>query len=245
MIVRLSGASQLLITQPDHAALAAHIMRGWRADGFLGAPARSVILHAIQEHDNGWREVDARPIVDAVSSRILDFVSAPADVRRAIWPRGVERLAATPYAAALVAQHAVHVYRRNRSDPEWTSFFARMESARDRHLRAAGLLTLDELLGDYFFLRVGDLASLTFCNGWTDTQTDDAGPGYAIRLDGTRLTIAPDPFGGLEVPLEITARELPNRPFRSASEAHQAFSAAPRVMMKGVACGRTEVVADP
>ena len=49
-----------------------------------------------------------------------------------------------------------------------------------------------------------------FCNGWTASQLDDSGSGYTIRLEGTRLTIAPDPFEGREVPLEITARELPN-----------------------------------
>jgi len=98
------------------------------------------------------------------------------------------------------------------------------------------------LLRDYFFVRAGDLASLTFCNGWTDVQTDDAG--YAIRLDGTRLTITPDPFEGREVALEVTARELPNRPFRSASEAERAFTAAREVVVKGVASGdRTKACA--
>jgi len=53
MIVRFDGSAQLLITQPDHAALAARIMRGWRANGFPDAPRHSVILHAIEEHDNG------------------------------------------------------------------------------------------------------------------------------------------------------------------------------------------------
>lgn len=240
MIVRSDGSSQLLITQPDHAALAACIMRGWRANGLPDAPRQSVILYAVEEHDNGWREVDAAPVVDGVTGRILDFVSAPARIRRMVWPRGVERLAATPYAAALVAQHAVHVYRRHRSDPGWTPFFAEMEAVRNRHLdianqRQPAPLTLDDLLRDYFFVRAGDLASLTFCNGWTGIQTDDAG--YAIRLEGTRLAITPDPFEGREVALEIAARELPNRPFRSASEAEHAFSEAPHVVVKGVASG--------
>lgn len=235
MIVRAHGSSQLLITQPDHAALAARIMREWRAGGFHVATRYSVILQAIEEHDNGWREVDAVPILDDVTGRILDFVYAPDQIRRAVWPRGVERLAATPYAAALVAQHAVHIYRRYRGDPGWASFFSEMEARRDRHLRAAAPLTLDDLLRDYFFVRAGDLASLTFCNAWSEVQSDDAG--YAIRLEGTRLIITPDPFEGREVPLVITARELPNRPYRSASEAELVFSAAREVVVKGVASG--------
>jgi hypothetical protein len=66
---------------------------------------------------------------------------------------------------------------------------------------------------------------------------DDSGSGYAIRLDGTRLTITPDPFEGREVPLEVVARELPNRTFRSEAEAQDAFSRARTVLVKGVASG--------
>src|SRR5687767_13560839 len=129
MIIRPANGSQLLITQPDHAALAADIMRHWQADGLPDSPRRALILFAICEHDNGWAEVDAAPIVDASSGRILDFVNAPDVVRRDVWPRGVERLAAMPYAAALLAQHALHIYRRYHAASEWAPFFLEMQAA--------------------------------------------------------------------------------------------------------------------
>jgi hypothetical protein len=235
MIVRPNGSSRLLITQSDHAALAARIMRSWRADGFPQSARQTSILQAIEQHDNGWREVDASPLLDSATGSVLDFITAPDEIRRSVWPRGVERLAATPYAAALVAQHALHIYRRYRPDSGWTPFFREMESARDRHLREIG--TLDDLLQDYFFVRVGDLASLTFCNGWTEVQTDDSGSGYGIRLDGSRLAITPDPFEGEEVLIEVTAREIPDRRFLSAAEASEMFRAAPEVVLTGVATG--------
>lgn len=236
MIIRPGGTSQFLITQPDHAALAAHIMRQWADEGLRESSRRALILLAIEEHDNGWREVDATPIVDVETGRILDFVNAPADIRRGVWPRGVERLSGTPYAAALVAQHAVHIYRRFRADPDWTPFFGMMEAARDQHLRAVGTLTFDELLGDYSFLRLGDLASLTFCNGWTEVQEDDFG--FAMRLDGACLVISPDPFAGRNVSIEVSARELPDRSFQSASDAEEAWAKAPTVTFTGTVSGR-------
>jgi hypothetical protein len=236
MIVRRRAASQLLITQPDHAALAARIMRQWRADGLPDDPARTSILLAVAEHDNGWREVDSAPIVDDRESRILDFVNTPDPIKMEVWPRGVERLAATPHAAALVAQHALHIYRRHRGAAPWTGFFSAIETARDRCLHEAGL-TLERIQREYFFVRIGDLASLAFCNGWTDVQHDDSGSGYAIRLVGTRLTVTPDPFEGCEVPVEISARELPNRPFRSAAEAEEAFVTARTVLVEGFVSG--------
>ena len=59
MIIRRKGTTPLLITQPDHAQLAATIMERWQEDGFPDSPRRAAILLAIREHDNGWREVDA------------------------------------------------------------------------------------------------------------------------------------------------------------------------------------------
>jgi hypothetical protein len=80
-------------------------MRQWRADGFPELPRRSSILAAIEGHDNGWQEVDAAPLVDAESGRILDFVTALDSVRRGVWPRAIERMARTPHAA--FASHRV------------------------------------------------------------------------------------------------------------------------------------------
>lgn len=209
MIVRPSGSRQLLITQPDHAALAGRIMQEWRAGGLPASPRRAEILLAIAEHDNGWQEVDASPIVDPATGRVLDFVNAPDAIRRGVWPRGIGRLAHTPYAAALVAEHAAHVYRRYRGTPEWDPFFAEMEATRDRHLQSVAGATLDDLRRDYFYLRIGDLVSLTFCNAWSDPQADDSG--CTVRFDGTRLLVAPDPFEGRRIPIEVAARTLHDR----------------------------------
>jgi len=218
-------------------------MRQWRADGLLQSPRLPSILLAVEEHDNGWREVDTAPLVDASTGRVLDFIGAPDETRRAVWPRGADRLAATPYAAAIVAQHALHIYRRYRDNPGWAPFFAEMETRRDRQLERLSsekhAATLEDLLREYFFLRIGDLISLVFCNGWTGEQLDDSGSGYAIHLDGPRLAITPDPFEGREVPLEVTARELPNRTFQSAAEASDAWSNAPQVLVQGVASGHS------
>jgi hypothetical protein len=209
-------------------------MRGWRDGGFTDNPRRDAILLAIAEHDNGWREVDVAPIVDEATGRIHDFVSAPDPIKRAIWPRGVQRLADTPYAAALVAQHAVHVYRHKRDDSEWNSFFSEMEALRDRHLGVARL-GMNALLADYVFVRIGDLASLTFCNGWAEQKVDDVS--YAIRYDGTRLTISPDPFEGRQAPIEVSARELPSQPFRSSPDARAALEKAREVRVPGIVLG--------
>lgn len=241
MIIQVKGPSALLITQPDHAALAGRIMRGWKHRDFERHPRRASVLLAITEHDNGWREVDTAPVLDD-AGRMLDFVNVPAETRRAIWPRGVARLSADPWAAALVAEHAVHVYRHYRGDHEWAQFFIDLEALRDSLFRLKADtttgLTLDDLLADYFFVRMGDLLSLTFCNAWTEAPDE---LGYDIRCEGDLLTVAPDPFEGAELPMQVAARQLPNGEFGSPADAARAFNSAPTLPYLGKVRGTPRI----
>ena len=192
-------------------------------------PRRAAILHAIGEHDNGWAEDDATPTVDPENGHVVDFVSAPLSVRHGVWPRAIARLADDPWAAALVAQHAITVYDRFRVNAEWTSFFAEMEVARDTMLNASGL-PLDDLAADYPFVRLGDLISLTFCAGWTEEQRFGD---WAVRADGTRIVVIPDAFGGVVIPIEIRALEIRGGPFRSDADLRDALAEARLATLRG------------
>lgn len=230
MIVRQAGTGLLLITQPDHAQLAGRIMRHCVA--LADHPRQGAILRAIAEHDNGWAEEDAAPLADPRSGGVVDFVAAPLAVRHRVWPRAVERLSGDPWAAALVAQHAITVYDRFRPDPAWAAFFAEMEALRDRMTRTVACAT--DLLADYAFVRLGDLVSLTFCTGWTDAQRY---ADWTVRLSGDRVRVDPDPFGGAVIPIEIAARELPARPFRTDAELRDALARASTTVLRGAASG--------
>ena len=130
MIVRPVHDRLQLITQPDHAHLARTIMV--HCVQLAARPRRDSILHAIGEHDNGWAEEDAVPTVNHNTGSVADFVSVPLSVRHRVWPRGVARLADDPWAAALVAQHALTVYDRFRSDAGWTPFFDELAGVKKR-----------------------------------------------------------------------------------------------------------------
>jgi hypothetical protein len=237
MIIRRSPLTEQLITQPDHAALAARIMGRWQAGGLQESPRRASILHAIEQHDNGWTEIDERLVVDAASGQLLDFVEVPDAIKRLTSSRGIERLAEDPYAAALVAQHRLHVYRRFASNPEWDPFFAEVTAARDAFLRAAGPAALEQLLEDYTFVRAGDLASLAFCNIWKSVDQEECG--YAMHLDGSTLSVIPDPFAGEIVAMRITAREIGRQFLRSAEEARKALASARVLTISGDVRGAT------
>jgi Protein of unknown function (DUF3891) len=234
MIIRRLGTTDLLITQPDHAALAARILREWDTAHFPDSPRKASILRAIEEHDSGWLGVDETLVVDETSGRLLDFLELPDETKRETSALGVERLAADPYAAALVAQHRLHVYRRYAEHPDWRGLFDALRESRDSYLHAAAQ-PLPVLLQDYTFVRAGDLASLAFCNQWKETDGD--GCGYAMRLEGTSLFLNPDPFHGRTVEIAIDAREIAHQPFASAAEARDAVEATAVVKLKGHVSG--------
>jgi hypothetical protein len=229
------GSSFALITQPQHAALSARIVAAWDPAHLPDTPRRASILQAIEHHDSGWAEVDEQLLIDATSGQLLDFMQVSDEVKRTTSTRGIDTLTADPYAAALVAQHRLHVYRRYASDPDWSTFFADVERARDRHLAAAGE-ALAVLLRDYAFVRAGDLASLAFCNGWTHTDAD--GCGYEFDLRDRVLVITPDPFGGREMPISVEARMIDRVAFDAIADARRSVAAAPVVPMEGVVVGR-------
>ena len=231
MIVREASDGIDLITQPDHARLARAIMEQctWLAD----RPRRAAILHAIGEHDAGWADADAAPTVDTDTGEVADFVRAPLQVRQGAWPRAVARLSGDPYAAALIAQHALTVYDRYRGDADWQRFFAGMEAARDARRSMAGA-GHEELAADYAFVRLGDLISLVFCTGWSDAQRYDA---WTVTRVGSRVVVTPDPFAGRTIPIAVGARRLTWRRVPSDAALREALARARVTVLNGEVAG--------
>ena len=206
-------------------------MRAWSPSHFPESPRKVSILNAVEQHDCGWAVADESLVVDETRGQLLDFTEVSDAVKRDTSSLGLGPLTSDPYAAALCAQHRLHVYRRYADNPGWRAFFEEMTSARDSYFHAAGGNSLDELLRDYWFVRAGDLASLAFCNNWVDTPDD--GCGYSFQMAGTSLTIVPDPLEGRTVEIAIEARVIDDQRFASSADARRAVALAPVVMLKG------------
>src|SRR5215510_2013991 len=231
MIVRRDFNRLLLVTQPDHADLARRVIE--RCVPLATHPRRDVILHAVQEHDNGWFEEDASPSVDTATGEVVDFINAPDDVRQRVWTRGIARLVDAPWAAALVAQHAIVIYDRHHGDASWAPFFRAIRGMRDDMCVASGY-SFDELESDYRFVRLADLISLGFCMGLSGEQRWGRS---SIRLSDTRVFVNPDIFDGSEIPMEIVARAIANQPYRSDDELRSALSHAAPITLHGTVTG--------
>jgi uncharacterized protein (DUF433 family) len=227
MIVRPATAGCVLITQPEHAQLARRIME--HCVLLVENPRREAILRAVGDHDNGWAQTDAEPAVNA-DGGVVDFITAPLEVRQGVWPKTIAGLAAEPYAAALVANHAMFAYDRYREDPAWAAFFAGMDASRLEMLQASGA-TMEELVADYAFLRLGDLISLAFCTGSTTAQSFRD---WTVRLSGPRVIVTPGIFGGAPVTFEVTARAV-RPPFNSNVELREELARSATAILQGEA----------
>lgn len=228
MIVRPTESGCVLITQPDHAQLARRIME--HCVSLVENPRRGAILRAIGDHDSGWAGTDAAPSVDRATGDVVDFLRAPLSVRQGAWPRTIAGLADEPYAAALVANHAMFAYDRFREDPDWAHFFAAMTASRSEMLQASGF-SMELLLEDYAFLRLGDLISLAFCTGSTTAQVFRD---WTVRLVGPRVVVTPGIFGGAPVTFEVAARAV-RPPFTSDAALHDALTRSATAHIEGEA----------
>jgi hypothetical protein len=240
MIVRDEGTTLLLITQPDHAQLAEHIVAALRSEAPLRGASRASILLAMREHDNGWIEVDAEPTIEPATGRPCDFVAGPLHIKHELWPRGVVRVGRLdPRAGALVAEHALTVYGYRQAEPVWAPFFDEITALRDALLDRIGAATgaaRAAFDAEYRSVRLGDSFSLQFCHGWTEPHTT---LGYEATMEGNTLVVTPDPFGGAVVSLRVIGRRIPARPYRDDSALRAALAAATPEVLTGDARGRS------
>lgn len=241
MIVRQEPDRLVLITQQDHAALAAAFLEQWRADGVPDHPLHARIIEATSVHDIGWAGEDAHPRVSPATGLPYDFITMPDEVRLAVWPRAVDALRDRPFEAALVAQHALTVYRRYEAEPNYQAFFRQMERERDQLFEICQdtmpQATLASFMQAYGWLSIADLLSLIVCHGWVETFDADH---YRARLQDDVLVLTPDPFDGHRVPFRIAGRCLERRRYTSDDDLRDAYALAPTVWLSGTLTGRTD-----
>ncbi|MCB1008426.1 MAG: DUF3891 family protein [Acidobacteria bacterium] len=225
MIVVADPESILVVTQADHARLAAEMVRLFVDPEVALHPRRRELLDAIACHDDGWWEADAAPTLDPATGGPQDFRALSPAAREEIWTRGVERHAArSPYVAAMVAGHLVRLHESRRTAE--TAELGERLAARREELIEEGGLDRDALARDDRWLRVGDDLSLAAASGEPGFL---ASTGYRARLtraDGAvELALDPFPLAG-STRLELPARTIARRRHRDGVELGLALATA-------------------
>ncbi|HVS63148.1 MAG TPA: DUF3891 family protein [Thermoanaerobaculia bacterium] len=229
MIVVDDGSRLRLITQCDHAHLAAEILSLLPA--LVDEPLRDVLLRATRRHDDGWQGIDAAPPVDD-QGRPYDFIRLPWELRTEIWDRGTSLAGIQPETALLIAEHAVELHRESSSKEDLAKSLLELLETRRAELRERLGASAEGVSALYPWLKTADLLSLIVVNRWTgrtfeldlpDRRAHE--PGRA-RLEEKTLRLQPFPLAGATT-LHYPERTIENRSYRDTVDLGTTLARAP------------------
>jgi hypothetical protein len=213
MIVARDGGRLRLVTQPDHAHLAAEILGLFRLPELATHPRRDRLLRAVRGHDDGWREADAAPRIDPATGRPFSFRDLPAGPRAEIYARGARRHEDDPYVQSLVIRHLRSLLRGREASPEWADLCADLADLGVAADEAAGL-PATILDADFRWLTVADALSLALCERWREPF---AVGGWKGLVDGVTLLLRPFTLAG-STRVTVACRQLSDRSFDGAAD---------------------------
>ncbi|MBZ0113586.1 MAG: DUF3891 family protein [Thermoanaerobaculia bacterium] len=201
-----------VVTQPDHARLAADILGLWRDPLLLENPRRSVILRATAEHDNGWQETDSAPRVDPANGQPFAFDRLPWDVKSETWLRGCNRhRLSDPHLALLITRHSLALLEFHSGEG---SYLRDLLENRIEELCEDSSYPRDDLELDYRWLGLADRISLRLCQG--AAGVDRVGD-WTLAGHGTETTVEPFPLAGA-TRFRVASRSIPRRRYDSDTD---------------------------
>jgi hypothetical protein len=262
VIVReLPDGRLLCANQTSHAHMAAEFIRHWGGDGkgdFAPLPLFDLTLLATAQHDNGWHEWEAAPLLRA-DGFPMDFLHwGNALGKLDLWRRGIARAwAQHPCASVLVGQHARLLYvefPNDRLPPDvqaaTDAFNAEQDAAVDvaRTLFAGDAemtrwLAPASVEAHARLLQFGDFASLQVAMPWAQRRVlrrcplDDRGGFTEIAMEHTwghgagEITFDPWPYSVDAFTVAIHGRVLTQRTFATEAEYNAALATAPMLRL--------------
>lgn len=233
MIVRESVDSWLLISQVDHAAVAAEIAAVWRPPASLTGQLRE-FAYAVAHHDDGWIDWGLAPTIDD-EGRPRDFMDMKMPVATQIWRDSIDICAAeSPWCGLWVSRHFCYLaglaveHRESSPDQTAAQQFLIEQAGRQRKWRdAIGQAATDDgqspaevagLQGLQFF----DRLSLWLCCAERTKPLEVEDPvGGATRwepVDAQTIRVHADAFNAPELTLSAPTIAVPAREYSSDAE---------------------------
>lgn len=215
LVKKVDDATLRVVTQGDHAKLAADLLSLWRVPELVQHPRRSALLTATRHHDDGWQGLDAAPRVGA-SGEPLDFVSLPLELRVEAWKRSAQpssgAVADDPWARLLVLRHSFELTTHNPS-PVASALGEALEEEMTERLEPR-FEEREVLESDYRWLQLADQLSLLLCIG-------EPGPCSVDRWHGLwrdqELYLEPFPLAGA-TRFSVASRRIANRHYPDATD---------------------------
>jgi hypothetical protein len=237
MIVQVRDDGLTLLRQHDHGIASGVFALAWVGFGREERLPFDLVL-ASALHDFAWSGADERPRLRPSGGLPEDFETYPTDEKYSFYETGLDGVEIiAPYSALLGSLHyAAFAAERGRDD-----FLARETARRARIRTDLGLGPSHDATIETHraFVRLFDNLSLFVClrapgvrnqPDWLAPERVGSAPdGTAFTLEWTdpaRLRFDPFPFAA-PFAVQIPARRLPAGPFRSDTDLHATWDAAP------------------
>ncbi|AJY73345.1 DUF3891 family protein [Paenibacillus beijingensis] len=162
MIVRQREDEFVLIQQHHHALLSGELA-GAMSHGILPEGRyRCETVHAIAQHDCGWKELDAMPIWNDAAGGPFTFVDYPILPKIAYYKKGLDEVEAVSPYAGLLCSLFYSAFFKDMTEPECVRFRQR-EEQRQLRLRANLNVPLEYAERGFQLLQLCDSLSLYVC----------------------------------------------------------------------------------
>ncbi len=251
MLHRADEEGLIAISQPAHAWVSGQIARHWGNHAFPSVPEE--VCLAAEQHDIGFLEWERNPALNPETGLPYNFLEMPKRMHLEIWTKGIQQmLRFGRYPAVLVSMHYAWLAKRGQQecppeDQALVSEFVETQEALQTTLQTS-------LSNDFYYAPVStpeilernrrlvsswDWISLLLCNRFEKEATVEGFPirsGVAAlklvpeRADGSRVSVAPWPFGREKVTLVCDGRRLLKR-YRDEAHLREAMRAAAPVTL--------------
>ncbi|HVW03211.1 MAG TPA: DUF3891 family protein [Planctomycetaceae bacterium] len=248
MIRRPAGSDWLLISQVEHARIAAGAAEHWPDlidDVSLTAPLK----HAIRNHDNGWNDWERAPRIDPETGWVRNFTEMPAVDACAIWSHSIADCAShSPWGGIWVSRHFCWLAERGRQHvtaPASKEAFDRFLHTQHA-LQTGWMQTLTAPIGETHARQCADLGfrlvqffdrlSLWLC---CEPETSPkqleypGGPMYEfVPMSPTEIVVRPYPFDVRVLEFDVPVARLPQQRYADDAALQAALRDAPQETLR-------------
>ena len=257
LVVRRDKTTLRLIHQPDHARLSSVLAQRWRRPQVIPAAVWPRLIDAVGAHDEGWRDAERSPALDA-HGRPHSFKTLPIAQHVDIWRRGVAAaMCRDTYVGLIIALHARWLYTElmrpagREETAAAQAFTEELDQGIDAALRELGqgadaeraAIEPHALLAARRLTGALDALSLMLCGalpfGAFPEPICFGSCCHCVVFSGSAdgAIVSPWPFDSNGFEVGVEAREVADRPYADAAELSRRMAEARVVSLRFAVVG--------
>ncbi|MGM8365710.1 DUF3891 family protein [Virgibacillus sp. W0181] len=185
MIVREHADHFIMIDQHHHAQLSGLLAVHWEERFFPGIQWKDSVLHAIRQHDCGWKAFDNQPFWNDRKNQPYTFVDFPDPAKAILYTHGIDTVEKKDRYAALLCSEHYRRFMQNVDSIEAQNFVLQEEKRQQRLIEQINSFNSHLFSLHAELLKICDNLSLYICLNEPGTTKEKE---HAFFKDGFPLS---------------------------------------------------------